>query len=364
MKLNRAEKLIFALLRRAVNDIPVDEELLKSCTESDWEECFRIAVEQGVMAIAWDPIMELPYELQPPKMLKLRWGIAVENYSKMYRRYCDTAAVLSRFYEGLGIRMLLLKGVGLSTYYPVPERRQGGDIDIYTYSADPGKMGDHEANKLADKLMEERGISVSMHGYKHSNFNFRGVPIENHKHFLNVGHYKVAVEAESVLFKVMEPRSVKLCDEYEVLVPSPEFNSIFVTIHALQHFTSLSLHHLCDVACVMKQADMSLLLSVGDERFRNGVKSVMMLCKKYLGSDVEVDLLSKELCDIILQEMFHPKFNKDNFPTNPVGIIIYKLRRFMYSYRHYSKVWRKSLWRAVKDSVVSHCENPKLILGK
>ncbi|MCS3155123.1 nucleotidyltransferase family protein [Phocaeicola dorei] len=43
-----------------------------------------------------------------------------------------------------------MKGVGLSTYYPIPSHREGGDIDIFTYSADHSRKSDAEANLLAD----------------------------------------------------------------------------------------------------------------------------------------------------------------------------------------------------------------------
>lgn len=55
--------------------------------------------------------------------------------------------------------------MGLSTYYPIPSHREGGDIDIFTYSADHSRKSDAEANRLADRLMEEKGIEVD---FEHS----------------------------------------------------------------------------------------------------------------------------------------------------------------------------------------------------
>lgn len=97
------------------------------------------------MALAWDGIQTLPACLQPPKALKLNWAMAVENYEKRYRRYCHTIAELSAFYKIHGITTVQLKGVGLSTYYPIPSHREGGDIDIFTYSADHSRKSDAEA---------------------------------------------------------------------------------------------------------------------------------------------------------------------------------------------------------------------------
>ena len=92
-----------------------------------------------------------------------------------------------------------MKGVGLSTYYPIPSHREGGDIDIYTFSADKNRMTDEQANRLADELMERQGIPIEMHSYKHSNFYYKGIPVENHKVFLNVEHYPIAVQVDALL---------------------------------------------------------------------------------------------------------------------------------------------------------------------
>lgn len=53
-----------------------------------------------------------------------------------------------------------IKGVGFANNYPIPSHREGGDIDIFTYSADSSGLSDREANSLADKLMRGRGIEV------------------------------------------------------------------------------------------------------------------------------------------------------------------------------------------------------------
>ena len=162
MELNQSEKMLFALLRSALNTIPVNSALFADVSLLSWQNCYKLAVEQGVMALAWDGIQTLPTCLQPPKALKLNWAMAVENYEKRYRRYCHTIAELSAFYKIHGITTVQLKGVGLSTYYPIPSHREGGDIDIFTYSADHSRKSDAEANRLADRLMEEKGIEVDL----------------------------------------------------------------------------------------------------------------------------------------------------------------------------------------------------------
>lgn len=97
MELNQSEKMLFALLCSALNTIPVNSALFADVSLLSWQSCYKLAVEQGVMALAWDGIQTLPACLQPPKALKLNWAMAVENYEKRYLRYCHTIAELSAF---------------------------------------------------------------------------------------------------------------------------------------------------------------------------------------------------------------------------------------------------------------------------
>ncbi len=172
--LNSDDRVLLALLKTALHGRH-DEMDWKAVTEEEWRSCYRLAARHGVMAAAWDGVLSLPAGVQLPRALRLTWGLAVQDYEKRYEYYCRTAAELSSFYASNGISMVQIKGVGLSPYYPVPSHREGGDIDIYTYSSDPAKLSDKEANILADKLMQEQGIDVEDANRKHSNFFYNNI---------------------------------------------------------------------------------------------------------------------------------------------------------------------------------------------
>ncbi len=364
MELTKSEKLIFALLRKAINEIPVEVSLLESCTESDWNECYRIAVKQGVMAIAWDAIVAIPYELQPPKRLKINWGLAVENYSRTYHRYCAVADQLAKFYDSNGIKTLLLKGVGLSSYYPVPERRQGGDIDIYTFSADESKMTHKEANELADQLMRDKGVKFAEDTYKHSSFCFNGIPIENHKCFLNVNRYKVAKLANDYLSDIFHTEGVSLFNGTKILIPTIEFNKVLVVTHALQHLgTGLSLHHLCDWAVILRHTDFSLPEQLSDDKFRKGVLAMTQLCIKYLGTEYSEGADINPLCNVILNDIFYNKYHKKELPQNHIKRLWFKTQRLIYVERLRAQFWDLKWVNNVMNSVMSNLKHPsKLFL--
>ena len=131
-------------------------------------------------------------------------------------------------------------------------------------------MSHLEANSLADKLMEQMGNPVEMHGYKHSNFYFKGIPVENHKYFLNVQvNRKFLGGLNDLLHKVLEPGEVELYNgEYKLLVPSPMFNTLFISCHAFQHYGSgIALHHLYDWATILVNHGLSIHKEVTNKNF-------------------------------------------------------------------------------------------------
>ena len=364
MTQNTSEQMLFALLRASLHQKEAEQTFFQQVSEEDWKKCYRLAARQGVMALAWDGVITLPADLQPPRALKLTWGMAVQDYEAKYARYCRTIHELSAFYAEKGITTVQMKGVGLSSYYPVPSHREGGDIDIFTFSSDVSKMTDKEANQLADELMIQQDIEVEMHSYKHSNFYYKGIPIENHKFFLNVEHYPVAVHVDELLKKSLKPQVTDLLDgECHILTPSPAFNTLFLSFHASQHYGSgIALHHLCDWAMLIKRYGLQLPLELTDKRFLDAIAAFTQLCNKYLGTEVEVKG-GNDLADEILEEILHPRYpHKAEVPVKgKLNIFIYKTRRFLHMSKVTNRILYLPLWKRIWKSVVAHMRHPETI---
>ena len=363
MTLNTFEKMLLALLRSSLHEREPETDFFQNVTEEDWKQCYNLAIAQGVMALAWDGLLRLPKELQPIRRLKLPWAMAVERYEAKYLRYCKTVVELSAFYANHGIEMVQLKGVGFSTLYPVPSHREGGDIDIYTYSADKSCMSDQEANQMADKLMAEQGMKIEFHSYKHSNFNYKGVPVENHKCFLDVKEFKEAILANEILVKEFKPVYVELA-EGKVQIPSPAFNAFFIVFHALQHYgRGIALHHLCDWAIILKHYGWLIPEEMKSNRFLNAVKAMTHICNEYLGTDVHVEG-GKELVHEMIQEILDPTFKVEIPPMSKMNIIIYKVRRLRHYIELKSHVFDISVRWRIWDSIVSHIRRPNTIFER
>lgn len=363
VNLNRAEQMLFALLRASLHRQDVDTSCFEGIEASDWKQCYQLAARQGVMALAWDGAMMLPKHFQPAKGLKLTWAMAVEQYEQQHARYCKTVKVLADEYRKHGITTVQLKGVGLSTYYPVPSHREGGDIDIYTYSADTQRLSHQEANTLADRLMERRGLVVDRHSPKHSNFNFQGVPIENHKTFLNVELYPVAVQVESLLRKTINPQPTELPHEAgSILTPSPAFNTLFLALHAAQHYGSgLALHHLCDWAVLLSRHGLQLPSELTDKHFLRCIATFNYLCNQFLGTSVP-QTGGEELAAEMLDYILHPPYAEKHVPIQGyINIFMYKTKRFLHRNRLNNQVLYVPLWKRIWRSIVIHVRRPDII---
>lgn len=360
MRYSRPVQMVLALLKHALSGGEVCHDVFAGATDADWQACHRLAVEQGVMAMAWEGVAALPADLLPPRALKLTWAMAVEKYEERYAHYCRTVHELTELLRPHGIGLMQLKGVGFSTHYPVPAHREGGDIDVRLYSLDTTRMSDEEALALAEKLMEERGIEVDReHSKKHNTFRYRGIMIENHKAFLNVYNTHEAVPLEKYLHEHSESVEVALLGgEYPISVPSDAFNAVFIGFHAAQHYGSgLSLHHLCDWACLMKDGAWGLLpTELMAPRVQRFFCALTGLAHRYLGIPVEVEF-DEAFAEEMLHEMVAPAYPSvpaTAFGNNPIRIFVYKFRRLYHNSCLRGQVFDTNfmsrLWLAVKNN--------------
>lgn len=360
-KLSISEKMLLALLELSLTKTTPEVFYFSKASDEDWKACSLLAAKQGVLALAWSGVCMLPQECQPYQNLKISWALAVEKYERKYARYCETVNELSTYYRQFGISMIQLKGVGLSTYYPVPSYREGGDIDIYACMEDLSPASDTKANKLSDDLIEQMGIEVDrFHSKKHSVFRYNGIPVENHRTFLDVSVYPLARKVEKMLRECLNPEIAELEGGGQVLIPSPKFNTLFIAFHNFLHYGGgLSLHHLCDWACIIKTHGVVLPEELTDRYFLEGVNALTLLCNRYLGTEVDVDGGEELACEM-LDEMLHPINDEKPSRTDLFSVLFFKMKRFVKMTRlknrilHVPLYKNQVLWEKVKKSIVWH----------
>ena len=101
--------------------------------DTNWDAVSKLAFQHGVGAIVFDGI-QYCYDKKIPidmgTQTKLEWIGFVHQLEVEYQKQLDTIASLAKFYQKHGIRMMVLKGYGLSLNYPKPNHRPCSDLDI------------------------------------------------------------------------------------------------------------------------------------------------------------------------------------------------------------------------------------------
>lgn len=361
---SRPVAMLLALLKKSLNGGDLPEEVFRNASESEWKECYRLAVFQGVMALVWDGVMALPDEFFPPKKLKLQWALAVEAYEKRYAAYCHTVNELSELMRPHGVGLMQLKGVGFSACYPIPAHREGGDIDVYFYALDSSLMTDEEARNLAEQIIEKKGIYIEReHSEKHNEFCYNGILIESHKTFLNIYNTPEALPMDKYLHTHSCPTTVSLLGEkYSVAVPTPRFNVVFIGFHAAQHYVNgLSLHHLVDWGCLQRCDALPLLPNdLMDKKVMRFLNALTALANQYLGFSATTSY-DEKFATSILSEMLFPPFSiekEKSLQKNPWQTLIYKTKRFIYRHQKLNRVFTISLKSRFREVYKNNAKNP------
>lgn len=223
------------LIRKVVDvDAYIDCRLM---AHANWREVMVLCSSQGVTGICFDVLERLEEASRPPKMLLMEWFGQVIRHENLYKQHKMALEHLAQFYEKEEIKMMLLKGYGLSLCWPKPEHRPVGDIDCYNF-------GKHE---LADRRMSEKyGIEIDNSHHKHSVFQFENVMVENHYSFLNVHGHRSTAEIESILEEeVGNYLNLGLNEDGDIrnlYYPSVRFNSLYLLRHSAEHFASVDIN--------------------------------------------------------------------------------------------------------------------------
>ncbi len=365
--ITQSEKALVALLRNALWGRS-EEGAFHGLTVSEWEKIYAAAVGQGVQAIAFDGMMRLPETLQPPRTLKLQWGINAAAAEKRFNHYLTATRELTAFFHRHGVDTMVLKGVGQALDFSVPDHRESGDIDLWLF-------GQYEKGM---QLATEHFSSVKR-GDKHSSFVYDGIIVENHRHFLDVRLFAVNRLLEPRLQILLQDKKQlpRLPNEeshtHEPYLPSADFNALFLLIHTATHFTTcdIRLRHLCDWARFLfvhgdefdKQAWQKILQDTGLDRIANALG---MLATEQLGLPVEylpnTNTPDRELAAKIWDSILHEKRSIQS--RNPLRIICFKIRRFCaIQWKYHAVYGRKGgLATRLRLSIQTHIRYPKNFL--
>lgn len=233
--------IFFHLLRATIGTEPC---FGRSITSDEWRAMYRLSVVQGVTAVVFDFVRQLPKSEAPDRALLMEWLSAATSVEQTMRRMQVTAEAFAEAMEKRDIPVVVLKGMAFAQYYPNPLFRECGDLDCYM-------MGKKEEGDLA---AAESGGKVEEAGYKHSHLIYKGLTIENHRFFTDFDNTPTGMLTEQVLGELIQEGQIYLGDS-KLSCPSANFNALFLLKHAQGHFIDegIRMRHVLDWALFLRK---------------------------------------------------------------------------------------------------------------
>lgn len=247
-------KELFALLRLGLGNTTAEQENLSDfimLPAAQWTRLGEMAQAQGVLGVMLDGIDRLEVTgygatRELSKEQKLEWiGNVLNGYEARNQHQLAVIKELQDKWSERGLRMMVMKGQAMGTFYTNPKHRAPGDIDCYLF--DGYAKGNETAKAWADKVDEG--------WYKHSVISYKGETIENHQYFVHTREGKKSKQLNQVLVNSLNVSNFDQLSGTGVLLPPPMFNALFLTYHALAHFLEegLRLKQILDWAMFLKR---------------------------------------------------------------------------------------------------------------
>lgn len=307
--MNKIYSSFFHLLRRVHGCSEIDWQPLSNLEPKDWERLYLLSKRQGVVAIIFDSIKDIPKQMAPPKPLVLRWlshSLAIEREMKIKEEICSEFA--ARLFDA-GVQVAVLKGMAFASYFHNPLHRESGDLDCYVVRNDGGVDVEEFARGF--------GAQVQDAGYKHSHIHYKGLTIEKHHFLTSFDNSKRGIETEKLLQKMVgeAPRPI---GETKLLNPSADFNALFLIKHALRHFMKegICIRHLLDWSMFLlsegSNVDWQRVIALMHEcRILNFAIVLTGLCCRCFGVESGVPQLSvgHQLEQSVLEDIMGEKPN-------------------------------------------------------
>lgn len=312
-----------------------------------WWSLFRLLQRNRVAALCY----EAAATAGAPRTVLMPWLAEHEKAVDWHRHQRQVQQDIIDTMARHGIKTLVLKGTHIAQYYPTPELREFGDLDLYFYDKHD------EADRVAREVLK---VDISNDAHHHSKYNYRGVTVESHYDFVNT-HYPPSNRRYEALLKG--------------LVPSPTLEVLFLLRHMACHFASsrITLRELTDWAltCQALQGEVDwkrVQQSVDDYGMRPFASALNLIAERQLGivlplqNDNNPDILANTAS--LERDIVYGSPETDDTNADGLGRLTWKMRRWNALAWKRKMVYSDSPSSLMLASLTSHAEKPHSILHK
>lgn len=211
----------------------------------EWRLIMEEAEKQTVSGIVFSAVSRLSEPEMPPVSVLAQWLARVHQITKAYFSMSDVLAGQFAIFEQHGLEPVLQKGHAAARFYPVPELRACGDIDLCFPANDRSR---------ADALMTERGYSVASTPDRGSCYMIGATEAEHHSMLIEI-HNPFHSRLIRDLTRVYSPQRVVISDRLTLRVPAPLVELLMINAHILKHClgVGIGLRQFCDYSLAWRR---------------------------------------------------------------------------------------------------------------
>ena len=271
----------------------------------DWEALSKIAKEQGVVSFVYDGVRQAGISI--PHEIGRHWKNHITASMFQNERLLGAQDAVIRSFEQAHISVAVLKGSSIARYYPQPELRALGDIDILV------KKNDVCA---ARELLLKDGYKECKyeHGF-HIGFSKNGVTLELHEQVTAFPDTPGGQEAQKIADGFLDNLDVGSVCGYEFPVLSRSNQAMSLLLHMVRHMFEggIGLRQLCDWMVFVATEGSFFEDEICPVLRRCGMLDFAAVatktCVEYLGLDPDCCLwcndVDEQTCALFIDAVFH-----------------------------------------------------------
>ena len=297
-------QIILDLLKNALFNVELPDAVLDLCSKDVWHDVYREASIHNVETLVFHSINNLPNYIQTKtEDIERRAKFTLKRMLLNKYLMAEQTNVI-KLLQNNNIDYIIIKGTVISSFYPIPELRPLGDIDIL--------IREKQLKAATDVLCENGYVFDHKHDF-HVVVKKNYVIVELHDGVSRFPNNKVGALLSNKLKSVFENSQLFQLNQIEFLGPSPFDNALILLLHMQRHLNKgIGLRQLSDWLMFVKtnaQKDfwdetLPFLAQTGLMKFAAVVTKIGVI---YLGLDSNLCSwcmdADNKTCDILLQEI-------------------------------------------------------------
>lgn len=219
----------------------------------NWEGLFVLSKEQTVVGVISDGIELLPAELQPPRLLRLKWVMLVRQIELLNEKLDSRVKEICDVFTVMGLDPMVIKGQVISRLYPRPGHRQAGDIDLFfgnSHDADAANVWARNNARCHSEVNE-----------KELAYTWNGVIVENHIRLADMQYRRYQDRLQEIIRHELingDERFVDIAGARVKTLPAA-LTILHLIIHIQYHLLNegLGWRQMCDLALALYNDELN-----------------------------------------------------------------------------------------------------------